>query len=106
CETKKKGGHLGFIRRKWSCFDEAFIRAAFDPALRPGSITGPVQSQYGYHLIRLNERKTGNGATFESIRDYVKKDFAEDLRQKIIIEQRKPSKVEIYRNVVEAEISG
>jgi len=102
CDTKTKGGRIGFIPRRWGWFDEAFTRAAFDPSLKPGDITGPVLTQFGYELIRLNNRQPGNPTTFESVREQVKNDFREDLRQRIIADYRKHSQVDIYRNVVEA----
>jgi peptidyl-prolyl cis-trans isomerase C len=101
-ETSKKGGHIGEIPRKWSCFDEAFTRAAFDPAMQPGAISGVVQSDYGYHIIQLNNRQQGRETNFESIKDEVEVNFQEDLRQQVIRQQRKLSTIHIDLEVVEA----
>jgi hypothetical protein len=51
--TKTKGGDLGPTIR--GAMDKAFEDAAL--ALKPGEISGPVRSRFGYHLIRMD--KTG-----------------------------------------------
>ena len=48
-----EGGSLG--RGARGRFVEPFERAAF--SLRPGEISQPVLTQFGYHLIKLDERK-------------------------------------------------
>lgn len=47
------GGSLGWRGR--GGLDAAFEQAAF--ALRPGELSQPVLSSFGYHLIRVDERK-------------------------------------------------
>jgi peptidyl-prolyl cis-trans isomerase C len=106
CDTKEKGGHIGPIPRKWGFFDEAFTRAAFDPSLKPGDISGPVTTEYGVELIRLNARLNnvppGTPTAFEAVKERVRCDFAEDLRQRVIGDCRKQSKITVNQNVVEA----
>jgi peptidyl-prolyl cis-trans isomerase C len=51
----QEGGDLGFIRRGETV--EAFEEAAF-ALTKPGDVTAePVRTQFGYHLIRLVERR-------------------------------------------------
>jgi peptidyl-prolyl cis-trans isomerase C len=50
---KGKGGDLGIINAN-TPFDPAFLKAAL--ALKPGEVTPtPVKSQYGYHLIKIDD---------------------------------------------------
>jgi peptidyl-prolyl cis-trans isomerase D len=48
----RQGGDLGWIKREQSGFDRRFMEAA--KALRPGQVSAPVLSDFGYHLIRLD----------------------------------------------------
>jgi peptidyl-prolyl cis-trans isomerase D len=55
--SAQKGGDLGFFTR--STMVEEFDSAAF--SLSVGEISMPVRTEYGYHLIKVEERKTENG---------------------------------------------
>lgn len=48
--TKEQGGSLNWIRRGQG-WDPKFEEAAF--SLRPGQISDPVESSFGYHLIQV-----------------------------------------------------
>jgi parvulin-like peptidyl-prolyl isomerase len=54
--TADTGGDLGFFAR--GTMTEEFEELAF--SLEPGGIGGPVRSQYGYHLVKVEEKKTEN----------------------------------------------
>jgi peptidyl-prolyl cis-trans isomerase SurA len=54
--SRELGGDVGWFR-PGNMLTE-FEAAAYAPTLRPGQLTGPVLTQYGYHIIRL-ERING-----------------------------------------------
>ncbi len=59
-----KGGDLGYFGRRQ--MDPAFEAAAF--SLKPGEISEVVQSQFGYHLIQLIDRKPAVTLAFSEVK--------------------------------------
>jgi peptidyl-prolyl cis-trans isomerase D len=59
-----KGGDLGWAER--SNFVAPFADALFSTPV--GQIQGPVKTQYGYHIIRVDEIQAGKTQTFEQAR--------------------------------------
>jgi peptidyl-prolyl cis-trans isomerase D len=55
--TADKGGDLGFLKK--GDMAPEFEAAAF--ALKPGQVSEPVRTQFGYDLIKVEERKTEKG---------------------------------------------
>ena len=70
------GGDLGWfgLGMMVKPFEDAVVAA------EPGKIAGPVQSDFGWHLIRLAEVRTAAAPKFED----VKEELSGDLRQKAV----------------------
>ena len=66
-----KGGDLGWADR--SMFVGPFSDALFGMSV--GEIRGPVKTQYGYHIIRLDEVQPGKTKTFEEARPELEADL-------------------------------
>ncbi|MBK5931062.1 SurA N-terminal domain-containing protein [Halochromatium salexigens] len=66
------GGALGWISR--GSLDPAFEQAVF--ALEPKTLSDPVRSRFGYHLVEVLDVRGGEPQPFES----VKEDLIADLR--------------------------
>src|SRR6516165_5030978 len=62
--SAQNGGDLGWAER--SAFVKPFANALF--AMKAGEITGPVKTQFGYHIIRLDEIQASKGKSFEEAR--------------------------------------
>jgi len=70
--SKEQGGDLGFVG-KGQLVPE-FERAAF--ALeRPGQTSPVVKTQYGYHIIRLVERRVAQPASLAQVRDQIRREL-------------------------------
>ena len=56
--SASRGGDLGFAAR--GNYVEPFEKALF--ALKPGETSAPVKTEFGYHIIRLEEVRAGSRA--------------------------------------------
>jgi parvulin-like peptidyl-prolyl isomerase len=92
CPSGPKGGDLGYIVRKFQV-DEPFARAAF--AMKVGEVSDVIETEAGYHLIWVTDRKAGKPSRFEDVAQDVRECFEAELKQNLLIELRKKAKIEI-----------
>ncbi|BBO91231.1 peptidylprolyl isomerase [Desulfosarcina ovata] len=83
CPSKARGGDLGFFSREQMV--QPFSEAAF--ALQPGQVSDVVTTRFGYHLIRVTERKPETTVAFDEARETI----SERLRQ-----EQKEEKIDNY----------
>ncbi len=73
--SKSKGGDLGFFgkRRMVPAFDKAVF------ALKIGAITKePVKTQFGYHVIYLEEKKESGTTEYKKVQQQIKKNLQQE----------------------------
>lgn len=75
CPSGAQGGDLGEFGKGQMV--KEFEDAAF--AAEVGHVVGPVQTQFGYHLIKVEKKNEAQEADFEEVKDQIK---AEVLKQK------------------------
>jgi peptidyl-prolyl cis-trans isomerase D len=62
--TASQGGDLGFVQK--SDFPGPLGDTLFD--LKVGEVSAPVKSQFGYHILKLEEIQAGEGKPFAAVR--------------------------------------
>ena len=67
CPSKEAGGDLGQFS-KGQMVPE-FEEAAFN--MEVGTVSTPVKTQFGYHIIKLNEKNDTSEASFEDVKEEV-----------------------------------
>lgn len=65
--SAQRGGSLGFFGR--GDMVEAFDKAAFDA--EPGTLVGPVKTDFGFHLIDVQEHRAGGVQPFEEAKKVI-----------------------------------
>ena len=94
--TSKKGGDLGYFGRGQMV--EPFEEAAF--RLKPNEISDIVETQYGYHLIKVVDKKPEAKLTYAEVKDrldqYLKQQKLQSAEKLYIDNLRKNAAVEKF----------
>ena len=90
--SAQKGGDLGYFV-KGDMVPE-FAEAAF--AMKPGEVSKePVKTQFGYHIIKIEDRRDRQPPTFDQVKPNLQSDAQQELIASLIKDLRSAAKVEI-----------
>ena len=92
--SKGEGGKTGFFRR--GVMAREFDEAAF--AMQPGEIRGPIRTEFGFHVIRLNEIRPAATKTFAEVRDQVEAAYRQEAGEKLYYEKGDQFSTLTYEN--------
>ncbi|MHB2169393.1 peptidylprolyl isomerase [Alsobacter sp. R-9] len=90
----KDGGDLGWFTKDRMVPE--FAEATFK--LKPGEISEPVKSQFGWHVIKLEELRNKPLPTFEEVKDQVEQYLSRKAQSDLIMALRAKGKVERLDN--------
>jgi peptidyl-prolyl cis-trans isomerase D len=69
--SASQGGDLGWAEKNF--FVAPFADAVF--SMQPGETRGPVRTQFGWHVIKLEEIQPGKSKSFEQVRAELESDY-------------------------------
>jgi peptidyl-prolyl cis-trans isomerase C len=90
-DSNSEGGDLGFIGHGQMV--KPFEDAAF--ALKPGEISDPVQTQFGWHIIKVEEKRTRPLPTFNQVKDTIVTQLMAQKAKQTVEDLQKAAKIEI-----------
>jgi peptidyl-prolyl cis-trans isomerase C len=88
--SKDNGGMLGYFG-KGQMVPE-FEKAAFE--LKAGELSKPVKSQFGWHIIKVDDRRQKKPPTFEEVKDRLLGSMAQNKAQEIASNLRGKATIE------------
>jgi peptidyl-prolyl cis-trans isomerase C len=88
--SKGEGGDLGFFTKDRMV--QPFAEAAFK--LEPGQVSEPVKSQFGWHVIKLDEKRVKSVPPFEEMKEQVEQYLTRKAQQDLVLKLRQNAKIE------------
>ncbi len=94
--SAKSGGDLGWITKSKVAPE---FSAALEKLEKGKYTTTPVKSQYGWHIIQLDDMRDTPLPSFESVKERIRAGLQGKLMQEYVDGLRKTAKVEIIKKV-------
>lgn len=98
--TKATGGDLGYFTS--GMMVQPFEEAAF--ALEVGQLSEPIQTQFGYHLIKLEDRRVTSAPALEGVRGQVAQQVLYETFARVVGELKDNAEIEITDPALAAEV--
>ena len=81
------GGDLGYFKK--ADMVAPFAEAAF--AMKPGDVSDPVKTRFGWHVIKLEDRRMTKPPSFEELEPQLRQQLTQSTAQAIIAEVKDAS---------------
>jgi peptidyl-prolyl cis-trans isomerase C len=88
--SKEDGGNLGYFGRGQMV--PQFEEAAFK--LQKGEVSEPLQTQFGWHLVKLDDRRAKQPPAFEVVKDRIVQSMLLQKAQQSAVSLREKAKIE------------
>ncbi|MGB9642008.1 MAG: peptidyl-prolyl cis-trans isomerase [Candidatus Ratteibacteria bacterium] len=95
--TKQRGGDLGWAQK--GIFVKEFEDVAF--SLKKGEISNIVKTQFGYHIIRVDDIEEPKQRSFNEVQQEIKRKLEEQRIQQIEEQLKKKYKVQVDYSTLE-----
>jgi peptidyl-prolyl cis-trans isomerase C len=86
------GGDLGWFTKDKMV--KEFSDAAFK--LEPGQISDPVKSQFGWHIIKVEEKRTKPAPQFAEVQDQIGNYLTQRAQQDAVLQLHNAAKIELF----------
>jgi peptidyl-prolyl cis-trans isomerase C len=97
-----KGGDLGWFTRDRMVpeFGDAVAK------MKPGQISDPVKSQFGWHIVKLDETRPKTFPPLDQVRDQVSRYVVQKAQSELVVKLRENAKIERTDQPAEAAKPG
>lgn len=96
CPSSKQGGDLGYFGKGQMV--KPFEETAF--SMKPGEVSGIVETQFGYHIIKLVEKKAASKVPFADVQakiaDSLKRKKVSEAINTALEDAKKKAKIEVF----------
>ena len=100
---EKNGGDLGLMQQ--SAFDEQF-RTAVAKMAKPGEVSEPIETRFGFHIVRLVKREPDRVKSFDEVKDDLialeKQKMVDEARTQVVLAVRADPKTYLHLENVES----
>ena len=96
---KENGGDLGFFTREQMVPE--FAEVAF--RLEAGGLSEPVKTQFGWHVLKVEDSRTKPAPTFEEVKPQIEQFVTRKAQADLVTKLRADAKIEKFYKVEGAD---
>ncbi|HJU33228.1 MAG TPA: peptidylprolyl isomerase [Hyphomicrobiaceae bacterium] len=100
--SKDQGGELGFFARGQMV--PQFEETAFK--LNKGEVSEPFESQFGWHIVKVDDRRQRSAPAFEAVKDRVMASMIHKRAQQIAADLRGKAQIEYIDPEIKRSVEG